>query len=256
MPSEISRFRSSRGATLAARVDRPDEAPRAWALLAHCFTCSKDLRSAGWLARALAARGMGCVRFDFTGFGESEGEFSGTDFSSNVEDVLAAAAFMRAELGAPRLLVGHSLGGAAVLAAAARVPEAELVVTIAAPSGTEHFRDKLVRMAPELEARGEAEVTLGGRRFRIRRQLLDDLAEHALEDAIASLGRALIVCHSPADTTVDITQGERIFALARHPKSFLCLEGADHLLLGDERDARLVAETAALWLARHGSSRA
>src|SRR3954451_20625257 len=168
MKSEHLRFPGARGQSLAARLDSPEVTPVAYALFAHCFTCSKDLKAAGWISRALVEKGIAVFRFDFTGIGESEGDFAGTDFSSNLEDLVAAADFLRKEREAPRLLVGHSLGGCAVLAAAERIPEALAVSTIGAPSDTAHLKSALVRLAPDLEARGEAEVHLGGRPFRVR----------------------------------------------------------------------------------------
>ncbi len=236
---------------LAGRIDAPDGEARAYALFAHCFTCGKDLRSAGWISRTLAERGISVFRFDFTGLGESEGDFSGTSFSSNLDDLVAAADHMRREGRAAKLLVGHSLGGAACLAAAHRIPEAKAVCTIAAPSDTLQLRDRLVLRNPELEARGEAEVTLGGRPFRVRKQLLDDLEQHRLDGRIRDLGRALLILHSPADTVVDIEHARRIFEAARHPKSFVSLAGADHLLLSDERHARYVGEVLAAWASRY-----
>src|SRR5215203_4798702 len=177
MKSEHLKFPGAQGQELAARLDSPVTTPAAYALFAHCFTCSKDIKAAGWISRALVARGIAVLRFDFTGIGQSGGDFSGTDFSSNLDDLAAAADFLRREHEAPRLLVGHSLGGCAVLAAAERIPEARAIATLGAPSATEHLSKTLVRIAPDLEARGEAEVNLGGQPFRIRKELLDDLAD-------------------------------------------------------------------------------
>jgi alpha/beta superfamily hydrolase len=245
------RFAGASGARLAARLDLPAGEPRAWVLFAHCFTCGKDLRSVGRIGRALAERGIAVMRFDFTGIGQSEGDFADTTFSSNVADLEAAVDFMRAELAAPRLLVGHSLGGAAVLAVAARVPEVAAVATIAAPANTDQFRARLLRRVPELESRGEGEISLGGGRYRIRRELLDDLAEQRLDEVLDHLDKPLLVLHSPADATVDITQGERLFARARQPKSFVALDGADHLLLDNPADAAFVGELLATWAGRY-----
>jgi putative redox protein len=247
---ERVRFPGARGQQLAARIDRPADEPRAWALFAHCFTCSKDLKGARWISRALAEQGIGVLRFDFTGIGESEGDFSDTDFSSNLDDLVAAADFLRAAQRAPKILVGHSLGGAAVLAAAARIPEAVAVATLAAPSDPAHLGGTLLRLAPELERSGRAELTLGGRSFLIRRELLDDLAAQRLEPAIARLGRALLILHSPTDDTVGIEHAARIYQAARHPKSFVSLDDADHLL-SRERDARYAATVLAAWASRY-----
>jgi putative redox protein len=220
-------------------------------LFAHCFTCSKDLKAARWISLALAERGIAVMRFDFTGIGESEGDFENTDFSSNIEDLVAAADFLRDHYGPPRILIGHSLGGAAVLAAAARIPDAVAVATIAAPSDTTHLSERLIRMAPELDERGEAEVHLGGRRFRVKRELVEDLRERSLARAIGELGRALLVMHSPADEAVEIDHAWRILEAARQPKSFVSLDDADHLLLRSERDAHYAADVLAAWAERY-----
>jgi len=256
MPQSHERvtFPGTRG-QLAARIDRPAGEARAWALFAHCFTCSKDLKAARWVSRALAEQGIAVLRFDFTGIGESEGDFSETDFSSNLEDLVAAAAYLRAEHAAPRILIGHSLGGAAMLAVAARLPEVVAVATIGAPSDVAHLARTLVRLAPALEREPSAEVTLGGRSFRIRRALLDDLAQQALEAAIGRLGRALLILHSPVDQTVGIEHAARIYAAARHPKSFVSLDDADHLLTR-ERDARYAAAVIGAWASRYAASEA
>ena len=251
MRREHLRFPGAHGADLAARLESPDVEPTAYALFAHCFTCSKDLKAAGWISRALVDRGIAVFRFDFTGIGESEGDFAETDFSSNLDDLVAAADFLRRERQAPRLLVGHSLGGTAVLAAAERIPETAAVATICAASDTEHLRDILVRLSPELEARGEAEVDLGGGQpFRIRKQLLEDLAEDHLQGVLSRLHRPLLIFHSPVDNVVGIEHAQRIFEAAKHPKSFISLGMADHLLQS-ERDARYIGEVLAAWAGRY-----
>jgi putative redox protein len=244
-------FTGPRGQKLAARLELPKEEPLACALFAHCFTCSKDLRSMHWISGALAERGLGVLRFDFSGIGESEGDFAETNFSTNVEEVVAAADWMRRELKAPRLLMGHSLGGAAVLAAAHRIPESAAVATIGTPGDTRHLRKLLLSRAPDIETKGEAQVALGPRAFRIRKQALDDLGAHDLRRAIAGLGKALLVMHSPVDDTVGIEHARLIFEAARHPKSFISLDRADHLLLSNEADARYVAEMLAAWARRY-----
>lgn len=249
MPSEHLRFPGAHGAQLSARLDRPAAEPTAYALFAHCFTCSKDLKAAGWISRALAERGIAVLRFDFTGIGESEGDFAETDFSSNCDDLLAAVEFLRREHEAPRLLVGHSLGGAAMLAVARQVPEVRAVATIGAPSDTEHMRDKLLHFSPEVVARGDAEIELGGKRFPIRQELLADLAEDHLKGVLADLHRDLLILHSPVDNTVGVEHAARLFEAARHPKSFVSLGQADHLL-SDERDARWAGEMIAAWAGR------
>jgi len=245
------RFRGSQGAELVGRLERPEGEPTAYALFAHCFTCSKDLKAVGWISRTLAERGIGVLRFDFTGLGESEGDFADTDFSSNLGDLVAAGDFLRSRYAAPKILIGHSLGGAAVLAAAGSFPEAVAVATIGAPSDTDHLREQLLDDAPELEERGEAEIRLGGDRpFRIKKQLLDDLAEDHLTGAIGRLGKALLVLHSPLDDVVSIEHAERIYQAAEQPKSLVSLDDADHLLLA-ERDARYAGEVLAAWAGRY-----
>lgn len=247
--SERIEFTGALGARLAARLDRPAVPPIAYALFAHCFTCSKDTRAATYVAAALAERGIACLRFDFTGLGGSDGEFANTGFSSNVADLIAAADYLRAHHRAPSVLVGHSLGGAAVLAAAARIPEAVGVATIGAPAEPAH----VLRHIPEQEriARdGAAEVVLAGRSFRISRGFLDDLAGQRIAGAIAGLRRALLVMHSPRDDTVDIENATRIFTAAKHPKSFVSLDPADHLLSRRE-DAHYAGQVIAAWAARY-----
>ncbi len=252
MPSTRVAFPSATGERLAARVDEPFDRARAWALLAHCFTCSKDFKALGRISQALVAEGFGVLRFDFTGLGESAGEFADTNFSSNLDDLVAAADFMRGDLGgAPQLLVGHSLGGAAVLAAAHRIPEVRAVATIGAPKDPSHVVAHLGDARAEIEARGEAEVVLAGRRFTVRRQLLRDLEERTLSAHIAALGRPLMVLHSPVDKIVGIEHARAIYEAARHPKSFVSLAGADHLLLENPRDGELVGHLLSAWAARY-----
>lgn len=250
MRAERFDFPNARGQTLAALLERPDREAAAFALFAHCFTCSKDNLAAKRIAEALAARGIAVLRFDFTGLGASEGEFANTGFSSNVADLVAAADHLRRTERAPALLVGHSLGGAAVLAAADRVPEARAVATIAAPSDPEHvtglFKDRIA----DIRARGEGEVVLEGRSFRIRREFLDDVAEQNLIARVASLRKALLVLHSPTDDRVGIDNASRIFLAARHPKSFVSLAEADHLLTR-RRDALYAAHVIAAWAERY-----
>jgi putative redox protein len=243
-------FAGSNGAALAARLDLPAGAPRAFALFAHCFTCSKDTVAAARIAGALAERGFGVLRFDFTGLGQSGGDFASTSFSSNVFDLVTAADWLREHHQAPQLLVGHSLGGAAVLAAAERVPEARAVATIGAPADAGHVRKHFAAKFEEIERDGKAVVTLAGRRFTITRDFLDDLAGHKLTDRIARLRRALIVFHSPRDEIVGIDNASAIFVAAKHPKSFVSLDDADHLLTR-RADAVYVAEVLASWAGRY-----
>jgi uncharacterized OsmC-like protein/pimeloyl-ACP methyl ester carboxylesterase len=248
--SEKVRFPSAQGTPLVGRLERPPGETRAYALFAHCFTCSKDLKAVGWLSRALVDRGFAVLRFDFTGLGESEGDFADTNFSSNLDDLRAAVDFLRQEYQAPALLIGHSLGGAAVLAMAGEVAEVRAVATVGAPSNTDHLRDTLLDAAPELESADEAKVTLAGRSFRIKRQLLEDLAEDPVRQRVREMGKALLILHSPVDEVVGIDHARRIYEAARHPKSFVSLDDADHLLTR-ERDARYAAEVLAVWASRY-----
>ena len=250
MPAERFDFPNAQGQKLAALLDRPAGEPRAYALFAHCFTCGKDIRAAKRVAEGLTALGIAVLRFDFTGLGSSEGEFANTTFSSNVADLVAAADQLRRVKRAPSILIGHSLGGAAVLAAGSAVPEARAVVTIGAPSDPAHvaglFKDKI----EEIDAHGEVEVSLAGRPFRIRRAFLNDIAEQGLSARIAGLRKALLIFHSPTDDIVGIDNASRIFADARHPKSFVSLAGADHLLSA-RSDAAYVANVIAAWAERY-----
>jgi uncharacterized OsmC-like protein/alpha-beta hydrolase superfamily lysophospholipase len=250
MPAERFDFPNAKGEKLAAVLDLPDGTPRAYALFAHCFTCGKNVVAAKRIADALTALGIAVLRFDFTGIGSSEGEFSNTTFSSNVGDLVAAADHLRKMRQAPALLIGHSLGGAAVLAAAASVAEARAVVTIAAPFDPAHvthlFKDKLDAIGTE----GEVEVALAGRPFRIRREFLDDVAQHKLTEHIGGLHKALLIFHAPTDDTVGVENAAQIFTAAKHPKSFISLAGADHLLT-KRSDAVYVANVLAAWAERY-----
>jgi len=242
-------FTGSQGDTLAARLDAPAGPIRAHALFAHCFTCSKDIFAASRIAAGLTQHGYAVLRFDFTGLGASEGEFANTNFSSNVEDLVRAAGHLREHFQAPTLLIGHSLGGAAVLAAAGDIPEAKAVATIAAPADAEHVIDNFKADIDEIERSGEAEVELAGRKFTIRKQLLDDVRGRTLTDRIAGLKRALLVMHAPLDETVGIDNATRIFTAAKHPKSFVSLDTADHLLTR-RADAEYAADIIAAWASR------
>jgi uncharacterized OsmC-like protein/pimeloyl-ACP methyl ester carboxylesterase len=243
-------FPGSQGSALAARLDLPDSEPHTYALFAHCFTCGKDVVAATRIARALTGSGIAVLRFDFTGLGQSGGDFANTDFSSNTEDLVRAADHLREHFTAPSILIGHSLGGAAVLATAHLVPEVRAVATIGAPADPLHVAGLLGESRTEIEDSGEAEVTLAGRTFRVRRSLLTDLAAQPQAERIASLGTALLVLHSPTDELVGVDNARRIFDTARHPKSFIALDGADHLLT-DPDDAAYVAAVLAPWAARY-----
>ena len=250
MKVERITFAGAGGQKLAARLDGPDEAPAAYALFAHCFTCGKDVFAASRIAQQLATHGIATLRFDFTGLGASEGEFANTNFSSNVADLVAAAAHLQETYMAPAILVGHSLGGAAVLSAAGQIASCKAVVTINAPSDAKHVSGLFKDSVPKIDADGEAEVVLAGRRFRIKKQFLQDAAEQDLVVKIAQLRRALLVIHSPQDDTVDISNAGKIFTAAKHPKSFISLDKADHLLTRRE-DAIFAANLIATWAARY-----
>ena len=217
---------------------------------AHCFTCGKDVLAAKRIAVALSARGIAVLRFDFTGLGSSEGDFANSTFSSNVADLVRAADYLRATRKAPALLIGHSLGGAAVLAAADQIPDATAVVTIAAPSDPTHVAGLFAGSIEDIRRQGKAEVSLAGRPFTIKREFLDDIAEQSLMPRIAGLRKALLIMHSPTDDTVGIDNATRIFVAAKHPKSFVSLAGADHLL-SNRRDSAYAADVIAAWASRY-----
>jgi uncharacterized OsmC-like protein/alpha-beta hydrolase superfamily lysophospholipase len=250
MPNERFQFAGTDGHMLAASFDLPDAAPIAYALFAHCFTCSKDALSARRIAAALVARGIAVLRFDFTGLGSSEGDFANSTFSSNIADLVLAADHLRNTGKAPALLIGHSLGGAAILAAAGDIPEAKAVVTIAAPSDPAHVTNLFADRLDDIRTLGEVEVKLAGRPFRIKRQFLDDIAEHNLMAHVAKLHRPLLIMQSPLDDTVGIDNATHIFLAAKHPKSFVSLDGMDHLLT-QRHDAIYVADVIAAWASRY-----
>lgn len=250
MRAERFDFPNSRGHQLTGLLESPVGEPSAYALFAHCFTCSKDSRAAKRIAAALAARGIAVLRFDFTGLGSSEGDFANTDFSSNVDDLVAAADHLRRVRRAPSLLIGHSLGGAAVLAAAGRVPEVDAVATIGAPSDPGHVANLFGDRLAEIRERGEGEVVLAGRAFCIRREFLDDISEQNLLAEVARLRTPLLIMHAPADQVVSVDSASRIFLAARHPKSFVSLDDADHLL-ARRRDAVYAADVIAAWSERY-----
>jgi putative redox protein len=246
-------FVGSQGVTLSATLDAPgegEERPRAYAVFAHCFTCTKDFLAPSRIGRALAERGVAVLRFDFTGLGQSCGEFAETGFETNVADVEAAADFLRERYDAPRLLIGHSLGGAAVMAAASRVPEVRAVASIAAPSRSTGLRSLLAPVAETIRAEGSAEVSVAGRHVVVGRRLLDDLAELGPARLVGDLRAALLLLHAPADETVEIGAAAELFAAARHPKSFVSLDTADHLLSRRE-DALWAAAVVDAWSARY-----
>jgi uncharacterized OsmC-like protein/alpha-beta hydrolase superfamily lysophospholipase len=250
MRSERFEFPNAQGVQLAALLDSPAGTPTAYALFAHCFTCGKDIRAARSIAERLTALGIAVLRFDFTGLGSSDGEFANTSFSSNIADLIAAADHLRETDRAPAILIGHSLGGAAVLAAAGDIPEVRAVVTIAAPCDAGHVTGLFADHTDAIRAEGAVDVTLAGRSFRISRAFLDDVAERKLTEHIAALRRALLIFHSPTDAIVGIENASHIFQAARHPKSFVSLDGADHLL-SRKTDGVYVANVIAAWAERY-----
>ena len=250
MPTERFQFTGSEGHQLAASLDLPEREPLAYALFAHCFTCGKDVLAAKRIAVALAAKGIAVLRFDFTGLGSSEGDFANSTFSSNVADLVLAADHLRETRKAPTILIGHSLGGAAILAAAGQIPDAKAVVTIAAPSDPAHVTGLFKDRIEDIRKQGKVEVQLAGRPFHIKREFLDDIAEHNVTAQVAKLHKALLIMHSPTDDTVSIDNATHIFVAAKHPKSFVSLAGADHLLSG-KRDAAYVADVIAAWAERY-----
>jgi uncharacterized OsmC-like protein/fermentation-respiration switch protein FrsA (DUF1100 family) len=250
MATERFQFTGEGGLQLAASLELPEREPVAYALFAHCFTCGKDVVAAKRIAVTLAAKGIAVLRFDFTGLGSSEGDFANSTFSSNVADLVHAANHLRQTRKAPAILIGHSLGGAAILAAASQIPDAKAVVTIAAPADPAHVTGLFKDHIEDIRKHGKVEVSLAGRPFPITRQFLDDIAEHCLMAHVKNLHKALLVMQSPTDDTVGIDNATRIFVTAKHPKSFVSLAGADHLLT-DKRDAAYVADVIAAWSERY-----
>jgi alpha-beta hydrolase superfamily lysophospholipase len=243
-------FKGRDGLDLAARLDLPDGAVRAYALFAHCFTCSKDVLAAKRIAEGLSRLGVAVFRFDFTGLGASQGEFANTNFSSNVDDLVCAADFLRSSYAAPAVLIGHSLGGAAVLAAADRIPDAKAVVTIGAPADVAHVLHQFSSSIDDIRANGKAAVSLAGRSFTISKSFVDDAEGYHLTQKIGALGKALLVMHAPLDATVGIDNATRIFQAAKHPKSFVSLDDADHLLT-TPASARYAAGVIAAWAEKY-----
>jgi uncharacterized OsmC-like protein/fermentation-respiration switch protein FrsA (DUF1100 family) len=243
-------FPGSIGHELAARLDMPPAGVRAYALFAHCFTCTKDILAAHHIAATLTSLGVAVLRFDFTGLGSSDGEFQNTSFSSNVQDLICAADHLRKHYQAPAIVIGHSLGGAAVLAAADQLPEAKAIVTIGAPSDVAHVLQNFNAQLDDIERDGIANVSLAGRTFPISRRLVEDARSHVLQRQIANLRKALLVMHAPLDPTVGIEHATTIFVAAKHPKSFVSLDDADHLL-SRKRDAVYAAQVIAAWASRY-----
>ena len=248
-------FENELGDVLAARLDLPiDGNPIAYALFAHCFTCTKNLKAVGNISNALTQRGIAVLRFDFTGLGESEGDFADTTFSSNIDDLLSAAAFLEQTYAAPAILVGHSLGGAAVLLSALQLDSVKAVVTIGAPYDPEHVTHLFDASLDEIESTGSARVDLGGRPFTVKKQFIEDLKAHRMEETLADLKRPLLIFHSPIDQTVGVENAALIFKAAKHPKSYISLDTADHLL-SDAADSAYVGTVLAAWAQKYLGAR-
>jgi putative redox protein len=251
MKTEKLNFKNENGQLLSAQLELPvDKFPKAYALFAHCFTCSKSLNAITNISRALTSKGIAVLRFDFTGLGQSQGDFSDTNFSSNVEDLIAAANFLTENYAAPKILTGHSLGGAAILMAASKISNIEALVTVGAPADTPHLKKLFVNSLEEIESSGQAEVSLGGRPFTIKKQFIDDLEANDLSKIIKRLKKPLLVLHSPQDDIVDISNAAKIYTSAMHPKSFISLDGADHLL-SKQADSLYVGDVIASWASRY-----
>jgi uncharacterized OsmC-like protein/pimeloyl-ACP methyl ester carboxylesterase len=250
MPTERITFPGHDGSSLAARLDLPDGPVLATALFAHCFTCSKDIPAARRISGRLAAMGIAVLRFDFTGLGHSEGEFANTSFTSNVEDLVAACGYLSGRNMAPTLLIGHSLGGAAVLKATSQIASVKAVVTLGAPFDPQHVTHNFIDALPEIASKGVAEVSLGGRPFFIGKKFIDDIAEGEMAPAIGALNAALLVMHGPLDSTVSVDNASQIFLAAKHPKSFVTLDKADHLI-SRAADAEYAADVIAAWTTRY-----
>ena len=251
MPSETITFKGAFGDDISAKIDMPEGSVRSWVLFAHGFSIGKDLKPIRTISRTLVDEGYGMLRFDFTGLGDSGGSFSDTNFSSNVADLLAGADWLRTHKKAPCVLIGHSFGGTAALKAADEIPECKAVATLGSPCDTTHIVHQFADQLEEIELDGQAQVMLAGRPFIIKEQFLDDIANQDIAAEIADLNRALMIFHSPQDKVVGIDNASHIYASARHPKSFVSLDGADHLLLKNPADAEYVARVLAAWAARY-----
>jgi len=251
MTSVRLKFQNPSQEKLAAYLDMPEKGePKAFALFAHCFTCGKNLKSMVNINKALTEHGIAVMRFDFTGIGESQGDFSETNFTSNIEDLISAAEYLEDEYEAPKLLIGHSMGGAAVIQAAHDIHSIKAVATIAAPSSPDHLGHILHRTRSQAESKGAAEVTIGGKTFTLKKQFFENLDKVKMREKIRSLNRPILILHAPNDDTVHVDNAAEIFQSARHPKSYISLDKAGHLLL-EERDARYAGALIATWAERY-----
>lgn len=247
MHSKKIQFQNAQGETLAARLEIPvNQHPHTYALFAHCFTCGKNLTVVRNISRALNMNGIAVLRFDFTGLGESEGDFADTNFSSNVEDLVEAAQFLEANYVAPSIIIGHSLGGAAVICAAMQLPNIKAIATIGAPFDPSHVQHLLGTDLDDIEEDGIANATIGGRTFTVKKQFLEDIRAQSLTEKLAKLNRALLIMHSPQDEIVHIDNAAKIYHAAKHPKSYISLDGADHLL-SDKKESHYVGDLIACW---------
>ena len=250
MKNQKIKFRSNQGEELSARLELPIGKAHNYAIFAHCFTCTKNLNAIRNIVSALTEAGFGVLSFDFTGLGESEGDFSDTNFSSNVGDIVAAADYLKQNHQSPTLLIGHSLGGAAVIFAASKIESVQAMVTIGAPAEPSHVKQLIQSDIGTIEKEGKAEVNIGGRNFTIKRQFLEDMEKHQLAEVLKGMRKSILILHSPQDRTVGISNAASIFAAAHHPKSFISLDGADHLLLNKE-DSLYVGKVVASWATRY-----
>lgn len=251
MPSEKVSFEGSLGHTLSAKIDWPEEGLKGWALFAHGFSIGKDLKPIRTISQTLVDEGFGMLRFDFTGLGDSGGDFSDTNFTSNCEDLRRAAHFLRDNYEPPKILIGHSFGGTASLKLVGELPGVRAVATIGSPCDTTHIVHQFADQLSEIEEEGEAKVLLGGRPFVIKEQFLSDIGNQDISAGIADMGKPLMIFHSPQDVVVDIKNAAHIYSKARHPKSFVTLDGADHLLLKNPEDAEYIARVLAAWASRY-----
>lgn len=251
MKSKNITFKNRDGISLSARIDEPDSGEiRSTLLFAHCFTCGKNLKALGHISRAITDLGIGMFRFDFTGLGQSDGDFADSTFSSDVQDLVAAAEFMDENWVAPTILMGHSLGGAAVLQAASKIKSSKAICTIGSPCNPQHVQHLISGSMDKILEKGMAEVNLAGRKFNIKKAFIDDLNEQRMDNLIKNLNKALLIFHSPVDETVSIDNAAHIYKLARHPKSFVSLDNADHLLTKAE-DSEYTGKVAAAWAERY-----
>jgi len=251
MPTEKVTFRGAFGDTLSAKIDWPESGAKGWALFAHGFSIGKDLKPIRTISQTLVDQGYGMLRFDFTGLGQSEGNFSDTNFTSNCEDLRKAAGFLRDNYEAPKILIGHSFGGTAALKVVDELPEVGAIATIGSPCDTTHIVHQFADQLSEIEEEGEAKVLLGGRPFIIKEQFLEDIGNQDIASEIANMDKPLMIFHSPQDRVVGIQNASHIYTKARHPKSFVSLDNADHLLLKNPKDAEYIARVLAAWAARY-----